>query len=61
MGPTFGNSVNYDLIVWSKVFSSDLALGYGFICPEYVNEKTYFAGASPFQVSELEVFTVNRL
>ena len=60
VGPTFGNSAScYDLTVWYSVYGSRLDLGYGFTCPENVNKNTYFADASPFQVSELEVFKVN--
>ena len=70
VGPTFGNSAMCgDLTVWNPKFpecspkfpecSSSLALGNGFRCPENVNKNTYFTGASPFQVSELEVFKVN--
>ena len=59
-GPTFGNSnLRYDLTVWVTKDGSYLDLGYGFTCPENVNRKTYLAGASPFQVTELEVFKVN--
>ena len=58
-GPTFGDSLtHYDLRVWYLDNSSFLDLGYGFTCPENVNRKTYFAGESRFQVSELEVFKV---
>ena len=59
MGPAFGNSKFFDLRVWHVGYGSRLSLGYGFICPENVNRSTFFAGASPFQVSELEVFKVN--
>ena len=60
VGPTFGNSAScYDLTVWYSVYGSRLDLGYGFTCPENVNKNTFFTGASPFQVSELEVFKVN--
>ena len=59
-GPTFGNSnLRYDLTVWVTKDGSYLDLGYGFTCPENVNRNTYLAGASPFQVTELEVFKVN--
>ena len=59
-GPTFGNStLCLDLTVWYSAYGSGLELGHGFTCPENVNRKTYLAGASPFQVSELEVFKVN--
>ena len=58
VGPTFGDSSScYDLAVWYS--GSRLDLGYGFTCPENVNKNTFFTGASPFQVSELEVFKVN--
>ena len=59
MGPAFGNSKFFDLRVWHVGYGSRLSLGYGFICPENVNRNTFFAGASPFQISELEVFKVN--
>ena len=59
MGPAFGNSTYYDLTVWIPGYGSLLDLGYGFTFPENVNKETYLAGASPFQVSELEVFKVN--
>ena len=59
-GPTFGNSNScYDLTVWHPNGGSRLALGNAFTCPENVNRNTYLAGASPFQVTELEVFKVN--
>ena len=58
-GPSFGDSTDYDLCVWHPGYGSRLALGNGFTCPENVNSNTYLAGASPFQVSELEVFKVN--
>ena len=58
-GPTFGDSTYSDLRVWHPDYGSSLALGHGFTCPENVNWETYLAGASPFQVSELEVFKVN--
>ena len=59
MGPGFGNSTHYDLRVWEPDYGSRLNLGCGFRCPKNVNRNTYFTGASPFQVSELEVFKVN--
>jgi len=59
IGPTFGVSTCYDLLVWGLDYSSNLHLGFGFACPENVNANTYFTGASPFEVSELEVFKVN--
>ena len=58
-GPTFGDSDYFDLTVWYADFGSELSLGYGYKCPKNVNRKTYLAGSSPFQVSELEVFKVN--
>ena len=58
-GPTFGNSEYYDLRVWVPKCGSHLDLGHGFTFPENVNKNTYFTGANPFQVSELEVFKVN--
>lgn len=61
-GPTFGDSNSYyDLRVCTRnnSYNSDFDLGYGFKCPEKVNKKTYFAGVSPSQVSELEVFKVD--
>ena len=62
MGPTFGDSTCYDLTVWNPILpehSSGLYLGNGFTCSKNVNRNTYLAGATPFQVSELEVFKVN--
>ena len=60
IGPTFGNSTgNNDLTVWQPFGASYLDLGSGFTCPENVNRNAYFAGVSPFQVSELEVFKVS--
>ena len=58
-GPVFGDSDHFDLTVCVPGFGSELSLGYGYKCPENVNSNTYLAGASPFQVSELEVFKVN--
>ncbi|XP_078353569.1 uncharacterized protein LOC144638229 isoform X2 [Oculina patagonica] len=63
-GPSFGTKAYYDLEVW-RVFSqtsansADLDLGYGFTCPENANKRFHFAGKSPFNISELEVFKVN--
>ena len=62
VGPTFGISSCYDLTVWDPKDGSSIGLGIGYICPLKTvlkNRKTYFAGVSPFQVSELEVFKVN--
>ena len=64
VGPTFGESSSsaYDLTVWDPEYGSSIHLGFGHICPKTINvfqRKTYFAGVSPFQVSELEVFKVN--
>ena len=60
IGPTFGDSTRYiDLTVWQPFGASYLDLGNGFTCPENVNRSAYFAGVSPFQVSELEVFNVS--
>lgn len=60
-GPTFGTAQYNDLLVWSNFNPrvGCLALGYGFKCPENVNKHKYFAGKSPFDISELEVFKVN--
>ena len=58
-GPAFGDSRFFDFVVWSPHCASGLSLGYGFTCPENVNRNTCFAGASQFQVSELELFKVN--
>ena len=61
-GPTFGETSGYyDLTVWNPNYfdGSFLDVGNGFTCPENVCMKTYFTGASKFQVSELEVFKVN--
>ena len=59
LGPAFGDSKCHDLIVWYPTYGSFLDLGFGFTCPENVNRNTYFAGGSPFEVSELEVFKVS--
>ena len=65
-GPCFGIPKYYDLEVWNafnatnpRNASSHLDLGYGFIHPEGVDNREYFTGNSPFEVYELEVFTVN--
>lgn len=62
VGPTFGDLSCYNLTVWDPKYDSSHNLATGFICPPktvtLLNMKTYFAGVSPFQVSELEVFKV---
>lgn len=65
-GPSFGIPQYFDLEVWNafnatnpRNASSHLDLGYGFIHPEGVDKRVYFTGNSPFEVDELEVFTVN--
>jgi len=64
-GPAFGNSSYNDLRLYTfpnvhgVSHVSYLDLGHGFTCPENVNKKTYFTGADPSDVSELEVFKVN--
>ena len=61
-GPCFGTAKYDDLRVRSDYgvsSSSYCDLGHGFTCPHNVNKKTYFAGKSPFDISELEVFKVN--
>ena len=59
LGPSFGNSTHFDLLVWDLDYRSYLDLGHGFTCPGIVNENTYFEGLEPFEVSELEVFKVD--
>ncbi|PFX30112.1 BTB/POZ domain-containing protein KCTD21 [Stylophora pistillata] len=62
-GPSFGTSQFYDLEVW-RTFNatrpeeilSYFDLGYGFICPESVDNIPYFTGKNPFKIEELEVF-----
>lgn len=64
-GPSFGTSQFYDLEVW-RTFNatrpeeslSYFDLGYGFICPESVDNIPYFTGKKPFKIEELEVFKV---
>ncbi|XP_022783162.1 uncharacterized protein LOC111323965 [Stylophora pistillata] len=64
-GPSFGTSQFYDLEVW-RTFNatrpeeilSYFDLGYGFICPESVDNIPYFTGKNPFKIEELEVFKV---
>ena len=58
LGPSFGNSTHFDLLVWDLDYRSYLNLDHGFTYPETVSENTYLAG-DPFEVSELEVFQVN--
>ena len=65
-GPCFGIPKYYDLEVWNvfnatnpRNASSNLDLGYGFIHPVGVDKTLYFTGKFPFEVDELEVFTVN--
>ena len=65
-GPSFGIPKYYDLEVWNffnatnpRNASSHLDLGYGFIHPVGVDKTLYFTGNFPFEVDELEVFTVN--
>ena len=57
LGPSFGNSTHFDLLVWDLDYRSYLDLGHGFTYPENDNENTYLAG-DPFEVTELEVFQV---
>ena len=59
LGPSFGNSTNFDLLVWDLDYRSYLDLGHGFTCPENVDRNTYFTGVDPFEVREMEVFKVN--
>ena len=59
LGPSFGNSTHFDLLVWDLDHRSYLNLGHGFTCPEIIHENTYFEGVEPFEVSELEVFKVD--
>ena len=65
-GPSFGIPQYFDLEVWNLFNAtnprnawSHLDLGYGFNHPEGVDKRVYFTGNSPFEVDELEVFTVN--
>ena len=58
IGPTFGSSQNYDLEVWAPNTLCYLYLGRGFTCPVNVNERNYFTGFQPFEITEMEVFEV---
>ena len=57
-GPTFGTGGWFALKIWHGVSSGHLDLRVGFVCPPNTNRNNYFAGKSPFEINEMEVFKV---
>jgi len=58
-GPTFSAGSRLALCVRCEESCGRLNLRSGFLCPPNANPNTYFAGKSPFEISEMDVFKVH--